>query len=246
MRKWSFLGLLPWIIIWEVISHFYIKDPGLFPSFFEVLKNLVQLVFVNQKMGPHLAASSFRFLVAFAIAAPLAYFLAVLAAGQKVIRFLFNPIVTSTYPLPKVALIPLVLLFFGTGDLSKIVLIGLGVFYLIYINTYHGAVFLMQSPMQDVINVYHVKGRHFWYSFLTKGSFKSFLVGAKAGAGYGLTLVVVSEMSLSQSGVGYFIWSAWDSFRILDMYSGIFLIGVLGFIMNYFSDWLIDKAGTNE
>lgn len=246
MRRLVFLGLVPWIILWELVSRYMVQDPQLFPGFIEVFTNTWKIIFVTDKLGSHLGASASRFALAFLVAAPLAYFLAVAAVGQKQIRYLLNPLITATYPLPKVALIPLVLLFFGTGDLSKIVLIGLGIFYLIYINTYHGAVFILQSSLQDVIEVYKVRSFHYWISYLARGSLKSFLVGVKAGAGYGLTLVVVSEMSLSQSGLGYFIWSAWDSFRILDMYSGIFVIGVLGYVMNYFCDWLVNKASQSE
>lgn len=246
MRRLDFFGIIPWVLAWELISRFVIKDPQLFPGFIEIIGNTWQLLFVNQKLPPHFASSGYRLVIAFLFSAPLAYLLAVLSAGQKQARFFLNPLITATYPLPKVALIPLVLLFFGTGDLSKIILIGLGIFYLIYINTYFGAVFILQSSLQDVIEVYKVRSYHFWYTYLTRGSFKSFLVGVKAGAGYGLTLVVVSEMSLSQSGLGYFIWSAWDSFRILDMYSGIFIIGVIGYLLNLISDILIEKASLNS
>lgn len=235
------VGIVFWLLTWEVTSRLIIKDPDLFPSLTEVVLNMFELFFVNHEIYQHLYASFFRFLVASFFAGLLGYGLAILAGSIWGVRTLMQSLVSLTYSIPKVALIPIMLLFFGTGDLQKIVLIFLGVFFLVYINVYHKTCSIVEGPLSDVIKVYKIKGMNYWFQILVKGSFGSFLVGLKAGLGYGLTLVVVSEISLSNRGLGYFIWSAWDSFRILDMYTGIFIIAILGAIINLTCDFLIRR-----
>lgn len=234
-------GLIPWLVLWEVISRFIVNDVQLFPSLFSIFTNTFDLLFVTQTMLPHLTASGFRFFTAILIAVPIGFGLALLSASLKPVHIVLNPLIKVSFPIPKVALIPFLLLAFGTGDSSKIALISLGLFYLVYANTFHGAQQLLQGPLSDLIQIYRIRGSNYWVKILARGSVPDFLVGLKTGLNYGLTLVVISEISMTNFGVGAFIWSAWDSFRIIDMYSGLVIIGLCGFFINSLSESLIRR-----
>ncbi|MFZ3229627.1 MAG: ABC transporter permease subunit [Pseudobdellovibrio sp.] len=240
-RKQLTFGLIFWFILWDLVRRIAFKDSDLFPSTLSILINMFDLFFISRKIYYHLFSSLTRFFIACAFAIPIGYGLGIIAASNRLARILMQSIVSLTYPLPKVALIPIILILFGTGDFSKIVLIYLGVFYLIYLNVFHRASELLNGSYKDILQVYQVHGKNYWYDFLIKGTYSSFLIGLKMALGYGLTLVVVSEMSLSNSGMGYFIWSAWDSYRMLDMYSGVCIIAIISLFINYFCDKLIGR-----
>ncbi len=230
-----------WGAIWQIISSSVINDPQLFPSSAAILKNSFDLIFVNTKIIPHLLASGYRYLLALAIAAPLAVLSAILMAGYPKWRAIFYPMISVTYPLPKVALFPFLLLIFGVSDAAKIAMIFLGMFFLIFFSVYTGLTQLLNGQLGDVAKSFRISKWNYAYYFLFKGSLQFFYVGLQTAMGYGLTLIVVSEISLAQSGLGFFIWSAWDSFRILDLYSGLFILGIVGYCINLICELLIIK-----
>lgn len=231
-------SLLIWAAVWQIISQFVVMDQAVFPDFFSVLKNSIDL-FAQQRIVPHLVGSGHRYILAVLYAAPVAVLMAVLVVGNQKIKDLFYPLISLTYPLPKVAILPFLLLIFGIGDAAKITMISLGVFYLIFINVYVGLSQVISGQLGDIVRSYEIKGINYWYHFLFKGSLNPFLTGFKAALGYGLTLVVVSEISMSKDGIGFFIWSSWDSFRILDLYSGLLILAIIGYVINACCDYLI-------
>lgn len=246
MKKMSkffrfFLVVLFWCLLWQIISTLVIKDETLFPSTTAIFKNSFSLLFINFNIIPHLIASFERYLIALIIAAPAAILTAILIAGNSTFRWIFYPIINVTYPLPKVALFPFLLLIFGISDSAKIAMIFLGMYFLLFFSMYTGLTRTLNGQLGDIIKSYRISGVNYWYHFMFKGCLQYFYVGLQTALGYGLTLVVVSEISLTKSGLGFFIWSAWDSFRILDLYSGLFILALIGYLINAVCDILILK-----
>lgn len=195
---------------------------------------------MNAKIIKHLIGSGERYLIAIVLAVPLAIATAIFVAGSSKAKDLFYPIISLTYPLPKVAILPFLLLVFGIGDSAKIVMIALGIFYLLFINIYVGLTLELKGQLGDIVRTYQIRGVNYWYYFLFQGSYKHFLVGLKAALGYGLTMVVVSEISIAKNGIGFFIWSAWDAFRVVDLYSALFILALIGYFINAACDYLIN------
>src|SRR5207245_7563308 len=128
---------------------------------------------------------------------------------SRPVRAAVDPLVASTYPIPKSAILPLILLIFGLGEASKIVMVALGVFYPVVINTM-GGVLQIQKIYLDV-------GRNFranrWQTFRTialPGALPSIMTGIKLGVGMGLILIAIAEMVGAKEGIGFMIWDAWQ------------------------------------
>jgi ABC-type nitrate/sulfonate/bicarbonate transport system permease component len=238
--RFSFVVLF-WGLVWQIVSTHLISDETLFPSTFNIIKNSIFLIFINKNIIPHLLVSFERYSVALLIAAPIAILSAILVSGSSTFRWLFYPIIKITYPLPKVALFPFLLLIFGISDSVKIAMIFLGMYFLLFFSMYTGLTKTLNGQLGDIVKSYRISGYNYWFHFMFKCSLQYFFIGLQTALGYGLTLVVVSEMSLTKSGLGYFIWSAWDSFRILDLYSGLFVLAVIGYLINIICDYLILK-----
>ena len=228
------------VLTWELAAQKGLVDIQFYPPPHLFVKKALELIsggFIHDFIS-----SMTRFTIAGIISIPIACLLGIWTGSSKIIDKLINPFMALTYPLPKVAIFPLLLLIFGLGDSSKIILIAIGMFYLIYINVRSSTQRILNSPLMEIVKIYKIEGWNYYYRFLFKGVFRDFLIGLKASIGYGLLLVVVSEFSASRNGIGYFIWQSWDQFRVVDMYAGILILCLLGLLFSYALDLFISKT----
>jgi len=171
-----------------------------------------------------------------------ALLLGIVMGLYRPIRAAIDPLIAATYPVPKSAILPLILLIFGLGEASKIVMVALGMFYPVIINSMSG---VMQIP-----SIYLDVGKNFgagrWQMLRTialPGALPSIMAGVKLGVGMGLILIAIAEMVGAQSGLGFMIWNAWQILIVETMYVGLLVIAVLGFvfslILNEIERWLL-------
>jgi len=166
-----------------------------------------------------------------------------LAMGlYRPVRALIEPLVAATYPIPKSAILPLMLLIFGLGEASKVAMVALFVFYPMIINTTAGVL--------EIDRIHLDVGKNFgagkWQTFRTialPGAAPLIMAGVKLGAGMGLILIAIAEMIGAQSGIGYMIWNAWQLMAVDTMFVGLIVIALLGFLFTLALDeverWLL-------
>ena len=149
---------------------------------------------------------------------------------NRPIRALIDPLIAATYPIPKSSILPLALLIFGLGEGSKIFMVAIGVFFPVVINATAG--------VREINNIYLDVGKNYranrWQTFWTialPGALPVIMTGFKLGIGIGLVLIAVAEMIGAKSGLGYLIWSAWETFSVEQMYVGLFTIAIIGFVI---------------
>jgi NitT/TauT family transport system permease protein len=147
---------------------------------------------------------------------------------NRPVRAIFDPLIAATYPIPKSAILPLALLIFGLGEASKIFMVAIGVFFPVAINATTGVL--------EINKIYLDVGQNFkasrWNTFWTialPGALPVIMTGFKLGIGIGLVLIAVAEMIGAKSGLGYMIWSAWETFSVEQMYVGLFTIAIIGY-----------------
>ncbi|MDH5546895.1 MAG: ABC transporter permease [Gammaproteobacteria bacterium] len=156
---------------------------------------------------------------------------------------LIYPVVAMLYPLPKIAILPLIMLVFGIGDLSKIVVVAIGSFFLVLMSTLNGVRNL--SPVYfDIAQIHSVGLRSRVWHIVLPGSLPSIFTGLKLAIGYSLVIVVAAEFSGANEGIGYLIWQSWETFSIKSMYAGIFVIGFFGIMFAYLLDSLENRLVT--
>lgn len=166
-----------------------------------------------------------------------------LAMGMvPLVRTLLYPIVAGFYPIPKIAILPLLMLIFGLGDLSKIVVVAIGSFFLVLLNTLLGVE--NQPPIyRDLRKIFSIKRHDYVLQVVIPGAAPAMFTGLKLAAGYSLVVVVAAEFSGADAGIGYRIWQAWETFSIKSMYASIMVIAVLGFAFSFglerLEKWLI-------
>lgn len=234
-------AVLLFIFVWDACGYSGCMDTDLFPPITRVLKRAFELILDPVFVGKDVFGSLFRLVTAAVLVLPIALFLGILAGVQPWLRAVLEPFVNFTLPLPKVAIFPLMLAIFGIGDLGKIILIGIGLFYPLFINMLHGTLRLTSGDFVDLTRIYGVRGWPLWSQIYWRGLIGDIIVGLKASLGYGFTLVIVSELSVSNNGLGNFIWRSWDSFQILDMYAAVFWLCFFGWIVQTSLDYALTR-----
>jgi NitT/TauT family transport system permease protein len=196
----------------------------------------VQLASLCQS-GDNQSASLVRLFWSYLLGGVPALALGLAMGLYRPVRAIVDPLVATTYPVPKSAILPLVLLIFGLGEASKIVMVALGVFYPMIINTMAGVL--------EIDRIYLDVGKNFgagrWQTFRTialPGAAPLIMAGVKLGAGMGLILIAIAEMIGAQSGIGYMIWNAWQLMAVDTMFVGLIVIALLGFLFT----WALDEV----
>src|SRR5947209_15451613 len=129
------LGL---IIIWQLLLMAGIGDRRFVPAPSDIAQRFVKLV-ANGELEWHVAVTLYRVVLGYLIGAVPAVAVGLLMAMFKPVRIFFDPLIAALFPIPKIALMPLLLLAFGFGDASKIALVAIAVFFPVVVNTYVGA-----------------------------------------------------------------------------------------------------------
>ena len=219
------------LLVWELCTRTGILDVRFFPAPSAIIYHLI---FISPEEGivTDILASLNRLLWGYLAGCTLGISLGIGMGMFGSLRAAVYPIIALTYPIPKIAILPLIMLIFGIGDLSKIVIVAIGSFFLVLINTLHG-VDSIDKIYHDVAAVYKIKRRNFIMKVILPGALPAIFTGLKLAIGYSLVMVVASEFSGADKGIGYLIWQSWETFSIKSMYAGIFVIGAMGFIFSY-------------
>lgn len=113
--------------------------------------------------------------------------------------------------------------------------------FLQFIETNQGVRDLIKTDYLDVARVYRLSFWDRYFHVIFRGTLNHTLTGLKLGLGYGLVMVVAGEFAFSQKGLGFFMWNAWDQFRVIDLYCGLFIFAIMGIFIFY----LVDKIRDN-
>ena len=147
-------------------------------------------------------------------------------------RLASEPVVEFLRALPAPALIPFALLLFGTGTNSKVFIIALGTVWPILLNTIDG-VRGLESQQLDMARSYRIPPRSTLLHIILPAASPRIFAGMRTSLSIGIILMVISEMVASDNGLGYFILQSQRGFEIPEMWTGIVVIGVLGYVLNW-------------
>jgi NitT/TauT family transport system permease protein len=223
------------VLAWEVVSRTGWVPPLFLPAPSGVLAAGVEMIRSGELLG-HVVTSLERILLGFALGA-IGGVLAGLAFGiSGLAEAVGNPLIAATFPIPKIALLPLLILWLGIGEASKVAVIALGVFFPMAINTFAGV--RHADPLLLRAAVSFGAGR---LSLIRKVILPSALpmifAGLRLGAGTALLLLVAAEMIAASSGIGFLVLNAQNLMETTRLMVGIVLLSVLGVC----SHWLLAR-----
>lgn len=231
LKVLAFLSPSLLLVLWEILAYLGFIDVRLFSSPSRIFTHFFPTLYSGELLY-HTWISAQRIVFGFLVGAIPGMALGLAMGLFPPIRASLMPMVAATFPIPKLALMPLILIIFGLGEASKIFTIAIGVFYLVLINTMAG-VMNIDNIYFDVAKSFGAKPLQTYLTVAFPGALPMIFAGCKLGMGTALILVVAAELSAAKAGVGWMIWRAYDMFDIERMFVALITMAFLGYIFSY-------------
>ncbi|MES2538065.1 MAG: aliphatic sulfonate ABC transporter permease SsuC [Pseudomonadota bacterium] len=179
------------------------------------------------ELWTHVQKSLGRAIYSFAIGGGLGLLLGLLTGSFKTAETLLDTTLQMIRNIPALALIPLVILWFGIDEMSKLFLVSIGVFFPIYLNTFHG-IRSVDKGLIEMAKSYGLSGWPLYRDVILPGALPSILVGVRFSLGLVWVLLIVAETISAQSGIGYMTMNAREFLQTDVVLVGILLYALLG------------------
>ena len=216
------------ILLWQVLLTAGIGDRRFIPAPSDIAWRYWEMV-RSGELAQHTAVTLYRVFAGFFLGSIPGIAVGLLMAMFRPVRIFFDPLIASLFPIPKIALMPLLLLAFGFGDASKIALVVTAVFFPVVVNTYVGAANI-EKIYWDVAKNFGASQSVIFCRIVFFGALPMIFAGLRIALAVSFIVLVASEFVATKSGIGYLIWSSWELLQVDVMFVGIVTVGVLGLI----------------
>jgi len=222
------------LFVWEAsvrlggIKRVYVSPPSEIVS---ALWNLIQHGYASTALSAQIGASVGRVFLGYVLAVLTAVPVGLLMGKSQFIQRVVDPVLQTYRPIPPIAYIPLLIIWFGIGELPKVILIFLAVFPVVCLNSFDGVGNISDTKMRAAYALGANEWQIFWLIVLP-GSLPHIATGLRIGIGSAWMAVVAAETIAADSGLG---WMALDSSRYLRtdlVILGILIIGLIGFSLD--------------
>lgn len=214
------------LIVWEWSVRSGLLPNTLIASPSQVVRDFFELA-VSGKLLIHSIVSLYRLAFGFAIGTLIGLSLGVIVGTSKFAERLFAPTIQFLAPIPPIAWIPLLIILLGIGEASKIGLIIIASFIVVYLNTVQG----IRSTDQKLVDVAHVlrkSNKELIKKVLLPSATPHIFTGMRIALGLSWILLIAAEVIASSKGLGWLIWDSRNFSRPDDLFVGIIMIGILG------------------
>jgi NitT/TauT family transport system permease protein len=236
-RLWSIrAGLLALVIIawealagnpkveWALVDKFWTSQPS------DISRRLLEWI-AQGTLWLHLVVTLEEMVVGLVIGSVLGIAIGFLLGRNVTLARVLDPFIMAIYSIPKLALAPLFILWFGVGLEPKIVLVSTACFFLLFLNTYSG-VRDVDRELIDIIRLMGASQRDLVFKVVLPSSSPWILTGLKAAVPYSLIGAVVGEIMASNRGLGYLLIHAQGQYDTAGVFAAIIILMVMGLLLN--------------
>jgi NitT/TauT family transport system permease protein len=229
-----FLAIIAILISWQLLA--WLINKPILPGPVVVIQTFFAEL-ADDMMG-HILASLWRVLASTVLAIALAAPAGLIMGQSERINAIFSPIVYFIYPIPKVVLVPVLLLIFGIGDLAKILIIFIILFFQILVLVRDQAANLRPELLRSVRSLGAGRRALFRFVYLP-ASLPAILTALRQSVGTAVAVLYIAELFATQKGLGYYIYLNGSTlFDYPAMYAGILAMSLLGLGLYFTVDWL--------
>jgi ABC-type nitrate/sulfonate/bicarbonate transport system permease component len=218
------IGFWEWGARREVISTLFFPAPSI------IVTTLIRS-FTSGQMIEHTGATLWRIFLAFMIGGIPAMIIGLAMGWSRRLRAGIDPFVAAAHPVPKIALLPLAMIFFGIGESSKVVTVAAAAFFPMLINCMAGVQQInfihFEVAKNFRANPWRVLTRVVW-----PGSLPMVITGARLSINVAFLITISIELVSATKGLGVMIWFAWETLRTEELYAGLIVIAALGIGIN--------------
>ncbi len=226
----SGLMLIVLLLAFWQFSALYIMDTPTWPPITRVFEAWAENI-ADGTLVFHVLATLWRQMLGYGLAVVLGISIGLAMGYYRALYNLFEPLVEVLRPIPGPAYLPVLVLFVGIGNEMKVVLILLASFFPILLNTYSGVRAI--DPVQfDTARTLGLTTLQTFRELVLPAALPQILTGMRISLAISLILAILAEMIVSTDGLGYFTLLAQRTFKLPDMYAGIFTLALLGYVLN--------------
>ncbi len=227
------------LLVWEVLSRTETINPLFWPppsSLWETTKTL----FLEKDLLGDIGISLYRIIAGFLVGTVPGIALGLVMGLFWPMRIFLMPLASAIYAVPKIAVLPLVIIMFGIGELSKIMIVAISIFFLVALNTMSG-VLAIDTQFRDVARNLGASRWELFWTVALPGSLPAIFTGMRLSLGFALVVIVGTEFLAADKGIGFMIWQSYQTLRIQQMFVGLVITGIMGWALTLLLD-LIEQV----
>jgi ABC-type nitrate/sulfonate/bicarbonate transport system permease component len=223
-RRDLLLAALAFLLIWQAVA--LIVNEPILPGPLAVASAFV--AGLQKDLAAHFLVSAWRVLASILLAVALAAPAGLILGQSKRLDRIFSPVIYMLYPIPKVVLVPVILLLFGIGDFPKIIIIFLILFFQILVLVRDSAASIEPKTLLSVRSLGAGRRALFRYVYLP-ASLSAILTALRQSVGTAVAVLYIAELFATQKGLGYYIYLNGNTlFNYPAMYAGVVAMSLLG------------------
>ncbi len=237
-RRVSFISFLAMFAIWAVATTPILGKPMVSPVFLpspqSVVMTFLKLAeegYQGKSLLYHYGASMFRFSASFIACVLLGVPVGLMMGMFRIVRAALDPPIEFTRPIPKLALLPLFVVWFGIGEFSKIFMISFTLFPIISISAMEAVKSVSIRKIQAAKSLGATDATIFW-RILLPGSLPGIFTGLRVSVGLGVAMLVGAEMVATSSGVAFMALAASDFLQTNIVLVGVTILAVTGYLLD--------------
>lgn len=223
------------LIVWQAIIELGLLDRTFWPAPTDIIGEFGTTLSSGQLAEATVNTLS-RTLAGFVAGVVLGVVGGLILGMIRMVRVALDPVISALYTVPKLAILPLLLLLFGLGDTPKIILVAAGVFFIVIISTTAAIIAVNDGYLEPARSF----GASRWQVFrhvLGPAILPDVFVSLRIAAGQAVLLMIGIEFVQGQQGLGFLIWNSWQIFLTERMYVGIITVAVLGVVFQGLVKW---------
>jgi ABC-type nitrate/sulfonate/bicarbonate transport system permease component len=222
----SFAVPVALLALWEIASRLTFVSPRYFPAPTTIAWVLADR-FVEGDLGAQSLVTLARLACAFALAAVPGVLLGLLMGIARPVRAAIEPYIAFIFPVPKITLLPFLLIILGVGEPAFVLTGATSAFFQIVISTL-GGVQTLDPRLLEAGRNYGAHGARLFWKVILPGALPSIFTGLRLGLGLALVSLVAVEFIAAKSGLGHLVYRHWQMLSTPEMYAAFVLVGALG------------------
>lgn len=236
------LTVIGFLVAWQLFVDLRGIPPIYLPAPTAIARALVSMT-LDGSLPFHLGVTLLRIFVGFVVAAILGVGLGVVMGMSRLVARVADPWIAALYPLPKIALIPLLIIWLGTGEAYKIVISAVTAFFPIVMSTYAGVRQVDRGLIKAAEDL-GANGRQIQLKVVVPAAIPAILSGLHLGMGVTIILVVAAEMigGSRRAGMGYLLVNAGQIMETEQVFASLVVLAVMGWAVIKLQQWIDRKV----
>ena len=219
------------LLLWEWLSQTGRVSTLFFPAPTHSLKTLYDWA-QSGELWHEFSVTFSRVVLGFAYGGGIGLLTGLLLGYSRRLRAMFDPLIAAIHPVPKLAVLPIILIIFGIGEESRLILISFSTFFPVFINSMAGV--LQINPIYFEVAANYGASR--WQTFrrvVVPCSLPIVLSGARLALNLSLSITMAIELRFANDGLGTVLWLSWETLRTSLLYATVIILAIMGIVFNW-------------